>query len=410
MVKEKYILNIKETTINIVNSKIESIRLKNDTKTSLRIYKDGYIGVAGAIGVYDEDELEKEAMEALNYRIEYPCMPSSNRKEKLSNKKEFLKDEALAGEIEEFLRELASMHPDFIFSNKVMLQEINARIYNDVNLDLEYEDKAFIAAILYKEKASSNIIDGYFDFQTRNYNKQDMLEEAHMILSAYQNKIELPAEGKYPVIISASDIPAGKLIADLNGQLFAAGGSLLSNKLNEQVFNSDFTFYQTLNPEDLFNIPFFDAEGTVNADYRHALIEKGIIKSAYTDKKTSVKFNLLHTGSAQAAYDGVPTLQFTGFKIKESDKTIKELLKGDNGIYVMIADGGDFTPEGDYGTPVQLAMLFDGEKLIGRLPEFQISSNIFEMYGSSFRGVGRNSILPFSKKKFAIADFNVSKG
>lgn len=118
------------------------------------------------------------------------------------------------------------------------------------------------------------------------------------------------------------------------------------------------------------NSPFFDAEGVVNNEYRYALIEKGVIKTPYTDKRTARKFNLPLTGNSDSLYDGVPEVGFINHKIEESQKTLKELLSGEIGIFVMVSSSGDFA------APVQCAFLFDGERLIGKLPELQLSSNI----------------------------------
>ncbi len=408
MIREKYVQILKETTVSIVNSKIESIRLKDDSKTSLRLYKEGVIGVVGAIGKYKESELEAQAREALNMNIEYPCQPSCNQSEAVDKRTDFLMPEALLKEAEEFIYELAEAQPDYIFSGKIMLQETGAKISNDVSLDLEYHDRTLVLEILYKERSSANIIDGVFEYSGRKYDRKLVLEEANHLLHAYKNKVDLPQSGIYPVVFAEYRTPVKKLYTDLNGQLFASGASLFSDQLNKQVFSKDFTLYQSLNPEDVYNIPFFDAEGITNADYRIPLIDEGVIKYPYTDKRTAYKYNIKATGSSAAAYDSVPTLDLLNFKIKESEKTLKELLGGEMGIMVLIASGGDFTPNGDYGSPVQLAMLFDGERFIGRLPEIQISSNVYEMYGSGFRGICSDAVLPISNTKFAVMDMKVS--
>lgn len=409
MVKEKYIKSIKETCITISNSRVESIRLKNDTKTSLRIYKDEYIGVAGSIGKYSEDELERAALEALEQKIEYPCEPTQNKQEKLDKRTEIIKDEEAACEVEELLSELKNQQPEFIFFHKVRIKETNSKIINDGNLDLEYRDKVMSIELAFKDKSSSNIMDGFIGTEARRYDRGLFLKESNMILNAYKNKVDLVNSGTYPVIFIADMMPMEKFISDLNGKIFASGSSLFSNKMGEKVFNEDFTFYHSLNPDDVLNTPFFDAEGVVNNNYRYPLIEKGVINSPYTDKRTAKRFDLPLTGTSEAAYDGVPTLKPLGFKVKESNKSLKELLGGQTGIIVMIAEGGDFTPGGDYGTPVQLAMLYDGENLIGRLPEIQISSNVFDMYGKAFRGVSKDFPLPYSRCNFAVMDMKVSR-
>lgn len=409
MIKEKYITNVKETSINVTNSKVDSVRFKNDTKTSMRIYEDGFIGASGAIGKYDEKDLEESAIETLNQKIEYSCSPSSDITSKIDKRVEIIKAEEVVNEIDELLTNLRNNHPDFIFSNKINLTETNSKLVNDNGLNLEYIDRGLSTALLFKHKDSSSLFDGFIGAEERKYDRNLFLKESSLFLNAFNNKVDLPKDKKYPVVYFASSLPVGKLISDLEGNIFGTGSSLFANKIGQKLFNENFTFYQSLNPEDVINRPFFDAEGVVNKDYRYALIENGILKTPYTDKKTSKKYNLSLTGSAAAAYDGIPRVSFLNYKIEESEKTIKELLGGDLGILAIIADGGDFTPNGDFATPVQLAYLFDGEKLIGRLPEIQFSSNIYDMYGSGFRGISKDTFLPFSTGKFGVIDMNVSK-
>jgi PmbA protein len=408
MIKEKYIYNVKETAINVTNSNVDSVRIKNNTKTSLRIYKDGFIGVAGAIGKYNETELENEAMEALKQNIEYPCSPSVDRQEKMDKKSEFIKDEEIVNEVEELLYNLRKNHPDFIFSNKINLTETNTKVSNDEGLNLEYSDKGISIELLFKHKDSSSLFEGFIGTEERKYDRNLLLQESDVILSAFNNKVELPENKTYPVVCYSSMAPMNKLISDLEANVFASGSSLFSDKIGQKVFSEDFTFYQSLNPDDAINIPFFDAEGVVNNEYRYALIEKGVIKTPYTDKKTARKFNLPLTGSSASLYDGVPAVSFINHKIEESQKTLKELLGGEIGIFVMVSSGGDFTSSGDFAAPVQCAFLFDGEKLIGKLPELQLSSNIYDMFGSGFRGVSKDTFLPFSTGKFTVMDLKVS--
>lgn len=408
MLKEKYIRNIKETSVNIVNSNIESVRVKNDIKTSLRVYKDGVIGVTGAIGKYNEDELEKQAIEGLKQNISYPYDISKDRKETIDKRLKIIKDEELVNEVDELLGCLSKQHPEFIFSNKINLTETNTRLSNDKSLDLQYGDKAISVEILFKHKNSANLMDGFIAAEERRYDRNLLLKESEIILNGFNNKVDLPKNKMYPVLFATYDAPTFKLINDLNGNVFGTGSSLFSNKIGQKIFGENFTFYQSLNPDDVMNKPFFDAEGVVNDNYRYTLIENGVLKAPYTDKKTARKFNLPLTGSSASLYDGVPTISSLSYKVKESNRTLKELIGGDMAILTMVTSGGDFTSKGDFATPVQLAFLFDGEKILGRLPEIQFSSNIYDMFGSGFRGVAKDTLLPYSTSKFAVMDLDVS--
>ena len=50
MIKELYQENVKEVSINLSQTRVESVRKKSITKSCCRIYKDGVLGIAGALG------------------------------------------------------------------------------------------------------------------------------------------------------------------------------------------------------------------------------------------------------------------------------------------------------------------------------------------------------------------------
>lgn len=409
MVKEKYINKVREISINVVKTQVESIRRKDIQKTGLRIYKDGYIGCSGAIGKYDEAELEKKAMGSLKNKISYAYEPEGNLTIKEDFSHNIIKEEELLNEFEELLSILRKEQPNFDFYNKLNLLEQEIRLFNNKGLDLYYKDKYITLGLIFKEKSSIHIMDGLVGYMGRKYDKDLVLKDINRVCNAFLNKVELPNKKRIPVVFDSYErLPFMKLLQELNGNNFGSNSSLLSDKMGKKVFNDSFTLYQTNNPE-YWPLPFFDAEGIVNKNYRYDLIEKGIIVSPYTDKRTAHKYNFPLTGSAKAEYDGVPTLGEPILQIEESKKTAKELLGGEMGIYVAIAFGGDFTPEGNFSTPVQLAFLFDGENFIGKLPELNISSNLFDMFGNSFIGVSKDFVSPLSKSRYLIIELEVSE-
>ena len=409
MAVEKIVSRIKETSINVANGKIESIRRKDVSKTGIRVYRDGYIGVAGAIGNVDYRNLQKVAEEALQNKIPYEYDLSREKQEVVYCKTDLPDENEIVKEVEGILETLNKEYPQFLIFNKVNLGKIEKKLTNNKNLELTYRDKYISLELVFKDRASANIMDGFIGYEGREYDREKFLKSSREILNAFMNKVELPKDGKYPVIFGSGDpLPAMKILGELNGNLFGAGGSLFSGKIGEKTFSKDFTLYQSNNAEDGF-VSFFDGEGVVNKDHRFALIEDGKIIAPYTDKRTAAKYNLPLTGSAVSEYDSVPSLGINHYRIKESNKTIKELLNGEKGIYVMISSGGDYTSEGTFGAPVQLAFLFDENGLIGRLPEIQISSDIYKMFGEDYRGVSSDYLDPLSKMRALIMDLDVSK-
>ena len=72
--------------------------------------------------------------------------------------------------------------------------------------------------------------------------------------------------------------------------------------------------------------------------------------------------------------------------MESSGRTLRELIGEKDGIYISVMSGGDFTSEGNFASPVQTAFLYRGGKLVGKLPEFHISGNIYDIFGANFVG------------------------
>ncbi|WBW99047.1 metallopeptidase TldD-related protein [Oceanirhabdus sp. W0125-5] len=410
MIREKYTRRVKETSINIVQSKIESIREKDITKTGFRVYKDGKIGVAGALGKYDEEAMFKKAEEALNLNIPYENEPSCNRNQSMVLGANIPKGKELINEIESLLEELRK-NDDFIFSNKINVIEEEVTLENNNELNLKYNTRYMSCAIIVKEKTSKKTMDLFIPYEGRNFNKVEFINFANNLLNAYRIKVQVPKKSKLPVVYLNTDMSILKVfLKDLNGRKFGSGASVFSEFIDQKKFSSDFTLYQTSHPDDDSNCKFFDQEGVVNSNYRYPLIENGVIKSPFTDKTVSKLYDLPLTGAANCEFDGVPGLKgVPNLIVKSGEKTAKELLNGEMGIFIFIAAGGDFTSEGGFGTPVQLAFLFDGEKFVGRLPELQVSSHVYNMFGEDFRGVSCNIGIPGMNSKYMIMDMDVKK-
>ena len=121
---------------------------------------------------------------------------------------------------------------------------------------------------------------------------------------------------------------------------------------------------------------------------RRIFIDKGVPLLGYSDRRIAEKYNVPYTGNAWSSFTDVPSNGNVKFFIKRSPKTTKELLAGRLTIVLDNASGGGFNEKGDYVMPVHHAFLCDGEKFLGSLPPFTLSSNMFDMFGKDFIGVG----------------------
>ncbi len=389
MVKELYKEVINEISLNVTGTKIDAIRKKNLIKCACRVYENGYIGIAGCYGEPTE-ETWNQAIKNLDAHTPYPYEPSQGKERVRDLRKIGLSQEEYIRDMERLLEILEKEYPQFLLSNKLSLTESITSISNDTGLNYVSYDKTIDVGLLVKHKDSVNVFDSFLVYMDREYDFDKLLQEGRNSLEGYLVNCGLEKD-MMPVILQPEEI-MGKFTESLNGETMGRGISLFQDKMDTKAFHEDFTLCQNRSDE-MFHVPFFDMEGTVAEDDLVTLIDQGVIKYAYTDKKNATAFSIPLTGAAGGKYDDVPGLNSPSLRIANGNKTLKELLGGELAILAKITSGGDYTNSGDYATPVQDAYLTDGERILGRLPELTVTSNIFDMFGKNY--IGCSSDKPF---------------
>jgi PmbA protein len=341
--------------------------------------------------------------------VEYPYELTGNRIRHENHIPQESAEDAFRETTEAVLYHLRTHYPRFSFSNQCSISESEISLSNEAGLDLSWKNRTQSIVLLFQEMGSGSIMDGYIAYEADNPETNAALAFMTPYLDAYEHRVELPKKSSLPVIFISDDgLTMRKIGRELSGLQLATGGSLLSGKSGQKLFADSFTLSQSRHGSDNIH-PFFDFEGAVMDGDRMPLIENGVFLKGYTDKKTAALYNLPYTGSASGAYDYVPIIGQPLLRITPSGQTIRELLGGEPGVLVHISSGGDYTPDGKLGAPVQLAYLYDGERILGRLPELNIASNMFDMFGSAFRGVSKDTIYPGAFSRWVVIDMAVSK-
>lgn len=404
--KQLFKIHKKETTVRVQNTRISAVRKKDIVKKAVRVIDNGFIGVSGGIGDIDENRLEEEARANLSIEIPYPYDLETVMKKDISVDECTLDQENLFSTVEDIMTFLRTEYPEFDFSEVAKLEESEVLFTDDRGTHLRYTDKHVNLGFLMKEKALANLFDGFIGYSGRNYDHKKFIDTSRSMLDAYKNKLDMPEEDELPVMIVDNSIFHGKLISELNGERYGNGSSLLASKLGEKVFNEKVSVIQDFNPITA-NRAFFDMEGVVNENFEYPMVENGILKSCFTDKKIAKDYDLKETGSASGAYDDVPALQSTNLTLKVDSENLADTVK--KGIMVVIAAGGDYTPDGTYATPVQKAFLYEDGQIKGVLPEFQLRSHLFKMLGEDYIGTFESPFYLGDHDKVTVARMKIEK-
>ena len=370
--------------IDIQESKLISFDRVTSTDHSFRIYRDGFAGIYYTNGVISEEDGYARAEKNLELKRPYGFSPETGKCHRDKTERE-MSDSELMEVAKKVIEYLNAKYPEFIYSGEVSKSDTRECMENENGLDYSNRDSCTSVDISYKHKDSKNINDGVFRISLRNFEFEKFVEMADNYLGNYNTMLELPEQ----LIIQMQYYGLiGKIKESLNGEDISLGTSLFTGKIGQKLFSESFSLTHDVSDKETWFSPFFDGEGVVMKDNRLPYIEKGVILRGYSDKKTAEKYGIEHTGSAWRNYSDIPSNGNVNLIIERSTKTIRELLDGRLSVVPVVYSGGGFNEKGDYVMPVLSSFLCDGEKLLGRLPEFTITTNMYDMFGDGFIGVG----------------------
>lgn len=368
--------------LNITASKIDSLRINTDTATTVRVYDDGKIGVAGKIGKCDIDELRAEAKANLANGIAYPDIPNPECKREERTKVNILSSEEFVPTMRKLLQRLSDENPSFSFSNKITLNEIETS-YKSGETEYLYTGNSLEISLCIKYKGSSNIMDEQFGCATNEYNEEEIAHGVKTVCDAFLKKATLPKEDEAVFVVD--EYVASMILNNFVADYYFNHLSLFDGKLGEKIFNDKCTIFLNKSKDNL-SVPFFDAEGVTTADDKVYIVKEGVFENSLANKKQADQYGISAPGVAGATYDSVPTLSAPGFSVCRTVENISDIVGDQPVIYISMTSGGDVTADGTISLPVQAAYVMRNGELTGKLPAFAVTGNVKEIFGENFLG------------------------
>ncbi len=382
--KEKYVLHAVSSSVGIEENRVCSFDKRDQTFMSFRVQEEGILGVHFQQGEMGDEEGYARARRNLSLKRPYPYEMETGSRSRDKTER-VLTDRQLMEITREALEHLSSRYPDFTFNGGFSQRAMYSGQENDRGLNYSYRDCTTDFDLSFKHRDSRELSDGGFSIGQRDFDMEKLYAMADNYLAAYGTLLELPDE----IIVQTQYYGLlGYLTSNLNAESMSLGTSLLSGRIGEKVFSEQFSLAHDVSENECWNIPFFDGEGVTWPGDRLPYIENGVVLRGYADKRTAAKYGVEHTGSAFRSYADIPGNGNVNLRISRSDKTIRELLGGRLTVVPLRCDGTTYNEKGELIMPVQMAYLSDGERLLGRLPEFTLVSSMFEIFGDDFIGVG----------------------
>ncbi len=399
MKTEKIINKTSSRCINITASKVDSLRINNNLENTVRVYDNGAIGIEGVLGNADFDVMTKNATAKLQQGIPYPETHDKPNTISIDTTKHIFDDKEFIPQISKLMDRLSAENPDFLFSNKVLLNSTEKTYENSDGSALSYKGNQLDFGIVIKYKGSANIMDEFYSCESDRYDEDEICRDIKFQCDAFLK--QCPHISEDEVTIIGSFEPLQYALNHFVADLYFNKASLLDGKLGEKLFNEKLNIVIDRSPERQLNIPFFDTEGVINDNYLNYLVKDGVFAKLITCKKSAAQYNTQNIGAAGAAYDGVPMASGGGLDVMTTAQNLSELVKG-KAVYLSNTGGGDMTTSGEISIPAIVAYLYEDGKLIGKLPEFTVTGSIFDILGKNFIGIAERGLFEFGKRKYMV--------
>lgn len=395
MEKEILIERVCESTLKVTGGDPSAIRGKDLTKQGARVFSEGKVFSSSYEGEIDPENLYDQALanQAGAIPFDYKLPEASQVQNQCLNEAGF-SEQGFMTEYVETLATLKDKFPDFVFSGQGSSIHTEKSLKTTGGAYLSMQADRYDWSFLFKDKKSSNIIDGYFGASSvGKYDVQAGSQTLHKMLATFGNEIKLENKN-YPVVFLTQDGLLSKLVESCMVDNYKNDIGLYKGQLGKKIVDERITLFDSTFDPAKEALQLFDGEGVCRQDPNLPLIEKGVFKNLISDLRNGKKYGVASTGNGQRNYKSGVRLGFNTLLFAEGQKGAGEILKGlDQCLLIGIAAGGEFTDEGDYSTPVQLAYMMENGELVGRLPQFSLRSSVQKMFGSDLLEIAKT---PFS--------------
>lgn len=396
MIKEYVIEKRKELIAKIQDSSLISVENNQTDFTTLRLYLNGKIGLAKAIGSYDEIEFEKMAFQNVKDGPEYIMEPTSDKQIEIVYNYMIAKGTDFVADMKDFMDTLHQAFPMIRLRDQIKLVDHTFQLINNNGVYLSYQDHILDIALRYEYEFQNEKRVGLFQFKGRRYEKENFVSHLSGLFQACLNPECKKPEKQIPLIISTQDSHFfTPLIAFLNGENYSDPSSYPASLIGKTCFHPSFSFFQSRDPEIHF-IPFFDAEGVVMDSFRAPLIQDGVLKTPYTNKKISHEYGLPLTGSSLSKWGEMPGLGLAAFDISSTHQNLRDILQDESALLLQQLNCTLQADPEKIEVSAEQVFLTDGKTLLGCLPPITFSVNWKDLFSNHFRGVTIEPIIPFS--------------
>lgn len=376
------------TEIKVQGNRISSIQTQNIQKSAGRIFKNGQIYSSAVVGSISPElileKAERPGNMGLNYDYDLPKTPALQ----CHVKPKKTQTERMAA-FKNFFEELRKDYPQLNLSGRYAVNKAATLFNSSYTGTLESSGEKTEGFLLYKRFSATDFAEGFLildgadtDF-VKIRNQYDPLLKAVALTSAIEAK-------KMPVLIFGYEDLFDRIAKDIKPEKLHTGCSYLSDKIGENIFNSQITVQDISYAPHIGCFDRFDGEGVLHNN--PIIFDKGVFTKVLYDLRQGKKMGVPSTGNGLRSFDTGVNCKPHNLSFAPGQSPAWEMIKDIPECLALVASyGGSITDQWEFSNPVQVGMLFRYGKAVGRIPSVSVKGLLRDMLGKDLIGLSSDT-------------------
>lgn len=354
---------------------------------SLRIIKDGRVGLAATSNQKDVAKLVSTAVELAGFGSPTSLELPNSATYPLVNVYDPLVEEVSIENMieigESLIDRIREGNADLLCDGRVAKSVSTVSLKNSKGVDVSYTKSVFSIGMEAMLVRGEDML-----FVGERKSSCNPITDTTFIKESIQRQLELservadPITGSLPVIFTPYGVAGallGPLLAGFNGRNIVQGSSPLVGRLGEQIVDKQISIW------DDPLLPYVPGSRTIDDEgvpsQRNALIDCGVATKFFYDLQTACQAGTVSTGSASRSLGSLPSPSVGVLVIGEGGLSYDDMVKDiEEGLIVesFLGAGMGNVLAGDFDANVLLGYRVSKGKPVGRVKNTMISGNVYQ--------------------------------
>ena len=384
---EVFIVSSWQTPVGFEANRLKMMETKESTSVSLRIVKDGRIGLATSTKLDEPQRLVNMAVDTAQFGAEARfTLPTAQRYPQI----EVFDPEVEAITISDMVDigdwlvvKLLNHTPELICEAGVTKSAVTVSIANSRGGEASYRKSFFVIGLEGTlVRGTDMLFVGDMDSSCHPIRDTGHVTEAVIRQLELAKNTASVKTGDLPVVLTHHGVRSvffASLAIAFNGRMVLQGASPLSGKLGQRLFDDRLTIWDDPTIDYCPASRPFDDEGVPSQ--RTPLIEKGVVANFLYDLQTAAIAGTASTASASRSGGGMPAPSVAALVIGEGDTSFDDMVRDmKEGLVIeqLIGAGQGNVLGGEFSGNILLGYKVENGEIVGRVKDTMVSGNIYD--------------------------------